>query len=320
MLRGQGTASLGRRGLSWGFTEFLRTRSKGQNTSFIVIIESFSSISGASFRKDLAEGSSVNPNEAEKLAKLSNSWWDEQGPFKPLHAMNKARCKFIKSVLDSYTLGAVRAGTMQDPTCIKALDIGCGGGILSESLATMRLCSGTAKLDVTGIDVHGPGIDAAVQHRDEVLIPSIWNETVCPILEYRVQSVEELLETEAEKYDVVIASEVIEHVDSVQEFCRNIVKATKPGGQIIISTLNRTIKSYLLAILGAEYITRMVPQGTHEWNKFITPQELVQLLCEGEPRVMLHMLSGMSYRPLTGLWQLSNDTDINYIASYTKTQ
>lgn len=314
--------SLGRHCLCWGYTQVLTKQSLEKNTNVLCLLhtETFSSKSFVGFGKDIAEGSSVNPDEAEKFAKLSNSWWNERGPFKPLHAMNRARCEFIKHILDIHACRFLRKGTLAEPAYMRVLDVGCGGGILSESLATMKLCSNTMRLHVTGIDVHDRGIQAAIQHRNEVLIPSTRSEAIPPILEYRLQSIEGLLETETDGYDIVIASEVIEHVDSVEEFCRNIVRATKPSGRIIMSTLNRTFKSYLLAILGAEYITGMVPQGTHEWNKFITPQELVRLLCDGEDKVSLDMLSGMSYQPLTGLWHLSHDTNVNYIASYSVDQ
>lgn len=278
--------------------------------------------SSASVREDVAQGSSVNRHEAQKFAQLSGSWWDIQGPFKPLHAMNRARCEFIQRALDVHLQNCWKTmlgqhEKQQRPDPITALDVGCGGGILSESLATMRLGSGAVRIHVTGIDVHPQGIHAAIQHRDAVLLQSIEDETA-PELEYRVQSIEELIEQQSDTYDVVIASEVIEHVDSMEEFCTNIVRATKPGGQIIVSTLNRTLKSYLLAIVGAEYITRMVPKGTHEWNKFVTPEELVHLLCDQEHPVSLDVMSGMSYQPLTGLWHLCEDTDVNYIASFTK--
>jgi len=310
----RGTASVGRQYVLGGFSLYFRQRPR--DTISFIVAETFSAGSDTSFPRDSSQISSVNPHEADKFARLSNAWWDEMGPFKPLHAMNRVRCEFIKRTLDSYIRRVAEKEMM--PTSIRVLDVGCGGGILSESLATMKLCSGTVGLRVTGIDVHDQGIQAAVRHRDEILLTSTNHQTPPPELDYRVQSIEELVEIEDSTYDVVIASEVIEHVDAVQQFCRNIVKATKPGGHIIVSTLNRTVKSYLLAILGAEYVTRMVPKGTHDWNRFITPEELVHLLCEDDPRVSLDMLSGMSYQPLTGLWHLGNDTDINYIASYTK--
>lgn len=306
--------------ISWSFSQFFkkkRTVDINQGALSLVLTEYLSSSSGICYNEADPRRSSINQIEAEKFAKLSDLWWDERGPFKPLHAMNRVRCEFIKTVLET-KCEIVEQRTLERPNVMRALDVGCGGGILSESLATMALDSGAVRMHVTGIDVHTPGIEAAIRHRDEVLIPCTKSKTLFPQLEYRLQAIEELSESEHDAYDVVIASEVIEHVESVEQFCRNIVRVTKPGGHIIVSTLNRSIKSYFLAILGAEYIAQLVPEGTHEWNRFVTPEELVHLFCDNETGASLQMLSGMSYQPITGLWHLSNDTDVNYIASFRK--
>lgn len=235
--------------------------------------------------------SSVNAREVAKFAKLSEHWWDPSGPCKPLHALNKARCEFIKDVFSN-----------MDPTPSRVLDVGCGGGILSESLARMGV-------HVTGIDVHAEGIDVAEEHKK-------LDDSIVDTIEYRTQSIEELLST-AEgpgSYDVVIASEVIEHVDALQDFCSSLVKATKPGGRIIISTLNRTSLAYLMAIVGAEHLLRIVPEGTHEWSKFVTPEEVVHLFPSNS--ASLDWMAGMTYQPFTDTWYLSKHIEVNYIASF----
>ena len=247
--------------------------------------------------------SSVNRKEAEKFAKMSQSWWDMSGPCKPLHDLNKARCEFIRGVLSHDEQVANR----------RVLDVGCGGGILSESLIMMPGVG-----HVTGIDVHEQGVEVAREHAQSNNNSSLNGRG--SLIEYRTEAIEDLVEHEAESYDVVVASEVIEHVDSIEFFCSRLIRAAKPGGVIIISTLNRTGLSYLLAIVGAEYMLRMVPEGTHEWSRFVTPEELLYMMCysQSDSTVSLEMMSGMSYQPLTGEWSLSRDTDMNYIASFKK--
>lgn len=313
---------------------------------------------------------SVNRAEAAKFAKLSSTWWDLNGPFKPLHAMNKARCEFIKGVIDEYVeeRHGDRDGSRQDglsrgdngrrgtmdaaesvdrrideerrKRIIRVLDVGCGGGILSESLATMPMRDQNVELQVLGIDVNQEGIDTATEHRRTA------HPTLSPSrLAYRAVTIEDLLGEGSESprtddreyhlasdagydpggrpadavgaFDITIASEVIEHVDHPQEFCRNLIRATRPGGRIIVSTLNRTVKSYALAILAAETLLRMVPEGTHDWSKFFTPEEVALMMTENGSPVALDAVAGMVPNPLTGLWKLGDNVDVNYIASFT---
>lgn len=308
---------------------------------------------------------SVNRAEAAKFAKLSSSWWDPNGPFKPLHNMNKARCEFIKGVIDEYVeerdgdgphgtskgdsgrsgaVGAVdRVDRRTDDTrqkrqkrIVRVLDVGCGGGILSEALATMPMRDPDVELQVLGIDVNQEGIDTAMEHQ-RAAHPGLSP----PRLGYRAVTIEDLLDggdgdDDARKvagegrsssdaarnsfvgaFDVTIASEVIEHVDHPQEFCRNLVRATAPGGRIIVSTLNRTVKSYALAIVGAETLLRMVPEGTHDWSKFLTPEEVVLMMTEDGSPAALDAVAGMVLNPLSGLWKLEDNIDVNYIASFS---
>jgi polyprenyldihydroxybenzoate methyltransferase/3-demethylubiquinol 3-O-methyltransferase len=298
---------------------------------------------------------SVNRSEAAKFARLSSRWWDLNGPFKPLHAMNKARCEFIKGAIDEYveehggyhhggalgdengrqsTMGTVDSVDRRTDEnrqnrqnrIIRVLDVGCGGGILSESLATMPMRDPNVELQVLGIDVNQEGIDTATEHRRTAhprLPPSR--------LTYRAVTIEDLLSDDRTDhsasdaagdpvigaFDITIASEVIEHVDHPQEFCRNLIRATAPGGRVIVSTLNRTVESYTLAILGAEMLLRMVPEGTHDWSKFLTPEEVVLMMTENEPPAALDTVAGMVLNPLSGLWKLEDNIDVNYIASFT---
>lgn len=279
--------------------------------------------------------SSVNREEAAKFAKLSASWWDPNGPFKPLHGMNRARCEFIKGVIDNYVdeTGCGRRGgndggsleAASDRKELRVLDVGCGGGILSESLATMLMRDPGLDVRVIGIDVNQEGIDTATAHRDAAQ-PSL----PAGRLVYRVAAIEDLLEdTPSEKFDITIASEVIEHVDHPEEFCLNLLRATKPGGRIVISTLNRTIKSYGLAIVAAETLLRMVPEGTHDWSRFLTPAEVVLMMTGGSDggdrgdggsqSASVESMAGMVLNPLTGLWRLDgDDVDVNYIINFVR--
>eukprot|EP00890_Picochlorum_soloecismus_P000465 jgi/Picsp_1/1419/NSC_04898-R1_dihydroxypolyprenylbenzoate methyltransferase len=247
---------------------------------------------------------SVDKHEMEKFARMSNSWWDLEGPFKPLHQMNRARCEFIKECMDNFQcLKGDKAKSK-----LRVLDVGCGGGILSESLAKMDL-------NVVGIDLNAQGIETARQHAAN-------DSRLANKIEYRTTSVEEICK-EGKQFDIVIASEVIEHVASVPDFCTSLVQASSPGGIIILSTLNRTPSSYVAAIVGAEYVLKWVPEGTHEWEKFITPEELVHHMeaagkSVGNTTCKVDMTAGMTYQPITGLWYLSKDLSINYISSFLK--
>jgi polyprenyldihydroxybenzoate methyltransferase/3-demethylubiquinol 3-O-methyltransferase len=295
-----------------------------------------------------ASSSSINPSEVAKFAKLSSSWWNLDGPFKPLHAMNKSRCEFIKQAVDRYIMEKENLNKMEEGDCmvraarnngegqsrvIRILDVGCGGGILSESLATLYPQNTEITLEVLGIDVNQKGIDEAMRHKETALPLG-----ARPCLDYKVVALEDLLtgnyvqaqesnnDAESKRinyngyFDITIASEVIEHVDAPEEFCRNLMRATSAGGRVIISTLNRTIKSYGLAVLGAEDILGLVPRGTHDWSKFLTPEELVLMMTEGgskERCAQLDTLTGMVLNPLSGMWRLDADhIDVNYIASF----
>lgn len=230
---------------------------------------------------------SVNAKEVEKFSAMADDWWNENGKFAPLHAMNPIRIGFIKDhVLKKFK-------TFKD---LNILDVGCGGGLLAEPLKRLG-----AK--VTAIDASSKAIKVAKDHaKGSGLNIEYLNTTV---------------ETLKKKFDVVLCLEVIEHVDDTHDFVKRCLKLLKPNGLIFFSTINRTIKSYLFAIAGAEYIMRYLPRGTHDWNKFVKPSELNKILISNSTRIL--DIKGMIYNPIkASRWSLSTDVAINYIACATK--
>jgi polyprenyldihydroxybenzoate methyltransferase/3-demethylubiquinol 3-O-methyltransferase len=257
-----------------------------------------------------ASASTVSQAESEKFAKLADDWWDPKGPFRPLHQMHPTRCQFIKSTLCNHFN---RDPSLTNPLQgLKILDVGCGGGLLSESLAKMGAT-------VLGIDVSDEGIAAATAHA------SLSPNPLSSLITYHKSTVEDLAQKEPESFDAVIASEVIEHVESLDTFAGALTKLTVPGGGVVVSTINRTLRAYALAIVAAEQILQWVPKGTHDWEKFITPDELVILLEHHDHekekengRLRVEHIAGMIYNPLTGTWYLDGDVGVNYIAFFVK--
>lgn len=228
---------------------------------------------------------------------------------RPLHQLNPTRCEFIRDALCDHFGSSVgvdgRVGAYPLKG-LKLLDVGCGGGLLSEALARMGA-------EVHGIDVNDQLIEVARSHGN--LDPQLAQR-----LTYEMVPLEKVAQDTPGKYDVVIASEVIEHVESIDTFCKSLVNATKSGGGIVISTLARTLGAYLGGIVAAERILGWVPTGTHSWEKFINPEELVLVMKEagrGET-VELDQIAGVSYNLSNGAWQLSRDLGINYISYFRK--
>ena len=235
---------------------------------------------------------SLDAAELRHFEGLAKEWWDERGKFRGLHAFNPARLAFIVSEVQSWRDRQNQSFRPLDG--LSVLDIGCGGGILSEPLARL---GGS----VTGIDPVEESVGVATVHAKKQGLN----------IDYRAATAE-VLASEERTFDVVVASEVIEHVADVSSFLKTCRALCKPRGLLIVSTLNRTPKSYALAIIAAEHILGLAPRGTHDWKKFIKPEELEAALKQAGFEI--GRLSGMVFKPLMGVWSLSDrDLSINYI-------
>ncbi|MBU3604940.1 bifunctional 2-polyprenyl-6-hydroxyphenol methylase/3-demethylubiquinol 3-O-methyltransferase UbiG [Polynucleobacter sp. AP-Kaivos-20-H2] len=227
----------------------------------------------------------VDQSEIAKFSALAHRWWDPNSEFKPLHAINPLRLNWIKSFV-----------SLEGK---KVVDIGCGGGILAESMSQ----SGA---DTTGIDLSEKALKVAELHALEVGAN----------LTYRSISAEALADEQPEHYDVVTCMEMLEHVPDPASVVRACAKLCKPGGTLFFSTLNRSPKSYLFAIIGAEYILKLLPRGTHEYAKFIKPSELVAFTLHAGLQML--GMKGLSYNPLTQVYSLNDDVDVNYMIAVRK--
>ncbi len=231
--------------------------------------------------------SNVDFNEVDKFAQLASRWWDKDSEFKPLHDINPLRLKYIKEQVSE---------PLKDK---KILDVGCGGGILSEAMALEGA-------NVTGIDMAEAGLEVAKLH----LLESELN------IDYHKIPVEEFAEQHPGSFDLVTCLEMLEHVPDPSSIIKACAKLVKPGGQVFFSTINRNTKSYLFAIIGAEYILKLLPQGTHDFDKFIQPAEMDEWARESS--LALKSMIGMTYNPLTKVYKLENDVSVNYLCSYSK--
>ncbi|XP_057996672.1 ubiquinone biosynthesis O-methyltransferase, mitochondrial isoform X1 [Hevea brasiliensis] len=278
---------------------------------------------GKSAHKKSKPTSSLKDLELAKFSAIADSWWDSVGPFKPLHAMNPTRLAFLRSTLCRHF--------RKDPHVarpfegLKIVDVGCGGGILSEPLARMGAT-------VTGIDALEKNINIARLHAGLDPVTSTieyccttaggcWhplvNESQLSIHVVQCSSfVPQKLVKEQKMFDAVIALEVIEHVADPTEFCKSLSALTHPGGATVISTINRSMRSYATAIVAAEYLLHWLPIGTHQWSSFLTPEELVLILQRAS--INVKEMAGFVYNPLTGRWSLSDDISVNFIAFGTK--
>jgi 2-polyprenyl-6-hydroxyphenyl methylase/3-demethylubiquinone-9 3-methyltransferase len=231
--------------------------------------------------------SNVDHSEIDKFSALAHRWWDPTSEFKPLHAINPLRLGWIQSITN-----------LQGK---RVLDVGCGGGILAESLSK-------AGATVTGIDLSSKALKVAELHQLESGTS----------VRYLTISAEDLAKEESQSYDVVTCMEMLEHVPDPSSVVQACAKLCKPGGHIFFSTLNRNPKSYLFAIIGAEYILQLLPKGTHQYEKFIKPSELAQFTRAAGLEVI--ELKGMTYNPITQIYRLGSDTDVNYMMATRKPQ
>jgi 2-polyprenyl-6-hydroxyphenyl methylase/3-demethylubiquinone-9 3-methyltransferase len=240
-----------------------------------------------------AEGASVDPREIAKFEAMAEAWWDPAGKFRPLHRLNPVRLAYIR---DQACRRFGRDAKSPRPLDgLDLLDIGCGGGLLSEPAARMGA-------RVVGIDA---------SHRN-IAIAGLHAERMGLAVDYRCQTAEALAESGERRFDIILNMEVIEHVADTEGFMAASIALLKPGGIMILATLNRTAKSYALAILGAEYLLRWLPRGTHDWKRFLRPSELTHLIERSGGHVLA--LEGVVYNPLTDHWNLSRDLGVNYMA------
>ena len=244
-----------------------------------------------------ATQTTVDPAEIERFSRIAEEWWDPAGKFAPLHQLNPVRIGYIRDrAATHWQRDALSGAPLRG---LDLLDIGCGGGLLSEPMARLGAT-------VTGIDAADRNIATAALHAGGQGLD----------IDYRATTAESLAEA-GKQYDVVLALEIVEHVADVELFLRTCGELVKPGGLLFLSTLNRTAKSWALAIAGAEYILRWLPRGTHDWKKFLKPSEVVRGLRGGA--IEAQEIVGVVYSPLSRAWSLNKgDLDVNYMLYGTK--
>ncbi|HET9160467.1 MAG TPA: bifunctional 2-polyprenyl-6-hydroxyphenol methylase/3-demethylubiquinol 3-O-methyltransferase UbiG [Caulobacteraceae bacterium] len=235
---------------------------------------------------------SVDPDEVERFSRIAAEWWDPHGKFAPLHRFNPVRLQFIRDECLSRFERDPRARRPFEG--LSLLDIGCGGGLLSEPMTRLGF-------SVLGVDASERNIGTASAHAAQQGLA----------IDYRAGAVEDLAAEGAGPFDVILNMEVIEHTADPGEYLRACAGLLSPGGLMIVATLNRTLKAFALAKVGAEYVLRWLPAGTHDWNKFLRPDELRSFLAD-EP-VEVDGPFGVAFNPLTGRWRQSSDCEVNYM-------
>ena len=240
------------------------------------------------------ESNTINKLEIAKFSKIATEWWNPNGKFKPLHKFNPIRIKYLKeNIIEHFKLKQTNSPLKG----LNILDIGCGGGLLSEPITRLG-----AK--VTAIDASKKNIQVAKFHAKKNNLK----------INYLCSSPEKL--NLNKKFDVVLNMEIVEHVEDLNFFIKKSSNLLKKNGLMFIATLNKTFKSYMFAIIGAEYVLRWLPIGTHDWEKFVKPDNLVSLAINSN--LKLKKLSGMKFNPIIDNWSLSNDKSVNYIAKFKK--
>ena len=242
---------------------------------------------------DAPSQANVDVEEIRRFADQADAWWDPNGAFRPLHKIGPARIAFIRDNLARH-FGLAGARGIRPLNGLSILDVGCGGGLICEPLCRLGA-------NVTGID---PGAETVAAARSHAMRQGL-------DIEYCATTIEDLAEA-GETFDVVTALEVLEHVPEPDAFIASCSRVVRPGGVLIVSTINRTTKAYALAIVAAEYVLRWLPQGTHDWDKFLTTDEVESAMrAAGLDDIRFE---GISFNPLEDAWRLSSDTDVNYLA------
>jgi len=237
---------------------------------------------------------SINKKEVEKFSKISEEWWNPNGKFKPLHKFNPIRIKYIRdNIVKDFNIKSLDKPFRN----IKILDIGCGGGLLSEPMCRLGA-------SVVGIDASKKNIEVAKFHAKKSKLK----------IDYKIASPEKL-KTKL-KFDVILNMEIVEHVEDINFFIKESSKLLRKNGVMFIATLNKTLKSYAFAIIGAEYILKWLPIGTHDWEKFVRPNDLISM--SKKNNLILKKLDGMSFNILDNSWKVSRDTSVNYITKFVK--
>lgn len=237
---------------------------------------------------------SVNKKEIEKFSKMAEEWWDPNGKFKPLHKFNPIRIRYIKdNIINHFNLN----DKSKPLNKINILDIGCGGGLLSEPMSRLGA-------NVVGIDASEKNIKIAKMHATKNNLK----------IEYKNTSPENLKTNK--KFDVILNMEIVEHVEDINFFIKSCSKLLKKNGIMFVATLNKTLKSYIFGIIGAEYIMRWLPIGTHDWEKFVNPDDLIAI--SKKNNLTVQKLDGMKYNLIKDQWTLSNDKSVNYISIFNK--
>lgn len=242
------------------------------------------------------EATTIDPEDVARFSAIADEWWDPDGKFKPLHRFNPIRLQYIRDRLCAQFGRDTQSLRPFDG--LRFLDVGCGGGLISEPLSRMGA-------DVTGIDASDRNVGTARVHAEQSGLD----------IDYRVTTVEQLAAM-GDTFDAVISMEVVEHVADVDLFLDGCATLMDANGAIVLATLNRTPKSFAFGIVGAEYIMRWLPRGTHDWKKFVRPSELARGLRRN--RVSVDDISGLTFNPLSGEWKISNDVSVNYVLFGTR--
>lgn len=241
-------------------------------------------------------GGTIDAAEVARFAAMAEQWWDPTGKFRPLHELNPTRVKYIRDRAVSHFGGhfgrEVNGAELKPLAGLRILDIGCGGGLLCEPLARLGAT-------VTGIDAADKNIEIARLHAGQAGLE----------IDYRCQPAEQLAGQES--FDIVLAMEVVEHVSDVDLFLKSCGQLVRPGGMMVATTLNRTARSFAMAIVGAEYVLRWLPRGTHDWKKFLKPSELSRGLRSGG--LTVREIVGATYNPLARTWAITSDLAVNYM-------